>query len=132
MNFHIALNLQPQEFEFKPEPGTSNDVLPFFGPKTFKRHDVSSSENAERYDDSFPYEPSYDGMKPDSPTIERLTPSWLTIAMASLGRHIGTPPQNIKSNSSGRQKISRLSKSRVITDRNTIMKLNFRHVLRGA
>ena len=124
--------MQPHKLKFEPEPWARNDDLPVFGPKTFKRHDVSSSENAERYDDSFPYEPRYDGMKPDSPTIVRLKPSWLTIAMASLGRHIGTTPQHIKSKSNGRQKISRLSKSRVITDRNTIMKLNFRHVLRGA
>ena len=113
--------MQSHESKFEPEFWTRKDDLPVFGPKTFKRHDVS-----------FPYEPSYDGMKPDSPAIVKLTPSWLTIAMASLGRHIGTPPQNIKSNSNGRQKVSRLPKSRVITDRNTIMKLNFRHVLRGA
>ena len=115
--------MQSHESKFEPEFWTRKDDLPVFGPKTFKRHDVTGS---------FPYEPRYDGMKPDSPTIVRLKPSWLTIAMASLGRHIGTTPQHIKSKSDGRQKISRLSKSRVITDRNTIMKLNFRHVLRGA
>ena len=102
--------------------------LPFFGQNTFKRHDVTLRETKGQHD-GFSYDPSYDPMKEDSPKIVQLKPSWLATAMFSLGRHIGTKPQKLIDE---RQNIHRLAKQKVITDRNTIMKLNFRHVLRGA
>ena len=102
--------------------------LPLFGQNTFKRHDVTLRETDGK-DDGFSYDTRYDPMKEDSPKIVQLKPSWLATAMFSLGRHIGTKPQKLIDE---RQNIHRLAKSKVITDRNTIMKLNFRHVLRGA
>ena len=103
--------------------------LPIFGRNTFKRHDVAKGQNDHSYD-GFSYEPRYEPTEPDSPRIVQLKPSWLASAMASLGRHIGTTPQKVTLNTGERMPPS--TKGRVITDRNTIMKLNFRHVLRGA
>ena len=113
----------------KSAPKNKGMKMPVFGQKYYKRHDLYNGKN-ERNDSGFAYDPILRNLIQDTPKIEHLRPSWLATALVNLGRHLGTIPEGTRSSHEG-SKPSPV-RSSIVTDRDTIMRLNFRHVLRGA
>ena len=114
-----------------------------FGPKYHKRHDLYSDKKA-RKGPVVSYDPKVWNVSQDTPKIEHLQPSWLATALVNLGYHFGTlseenrsSPDNNTARTNTIRTLVQMYKHKQIpgkflTDRDTIMRLNFRHVLRGA
>ena len=105
--------------------------MPVFGPKYYKRHDLYNGKKA-RNNSVVSYAPKGWNLRQDTPKIEHLQPSWLAAALVNLGLHLGTLSEENRS-SPDRSSIRKTPiTANIVTDRDTIMRLNFRHVLRGA
>ena len=105
--------------------------MPLFGPNYYKRHDLYSGKKA-RNDSVVSYDPTFWNLSKDTPKIKHLQPSWLATALVNLGRHLGTLSEENRSSSDRSGVRTSPIRANIVTDRDTIMRLNFRHVLRGA
>ena len=104
--------------------------IPVLSTNVFKRHDLFLGNDVRNHV-GVSYQPEYPTHGRDSPKIELLQPFWLAKALDNLGRHLGNRPgdQRYPPRQSNTPTPTEAS---IVTDRDTIMRLNFRHVLRGA